>query len=761
MERLEPLSEAAKRSLARHTIWPASIKLVAVADLSIDGSFGESWVVVTDDSLVVTESLHSTKPTSTHRQGGNSKSREWTETRFASYKISDIERIDAENLPTSGMLTATVAGAKVIICRFTNTQARKFGIFAKLFGKVREGQELTDSDFMDDRAPAHCPKCGMLYPDQVRRVCPRCLDRRSLSLRVLSYSRRYKLQIGQILACLVASSALRLLSPWVSGTVLFDEVLGEGGRYYGRVAEIVALIAGTQLLALLISIVQGRINSAVAAEIIYDLKCEIFGAMQRLSLSFFNNKQTGNLMTRVNNDAQHLQYFFHDGLPYFLVNVVTMAGIAVAMVLLDWQLALLVLLPAPFIVFALKRMFPRMWTLFGRRFRRHSAMNSLVNDALTGRRVVKAFGKEASEVSRFEAVNAGVFQVNVAVGRFTGTVFPLVHFAMGLGGLVVWGYGGLQVIGGQMTFGTLITFTGYISMIYGPLEFMTQVVDWWSSCMNSAQRMFEILDAVPGVVEAKNPLRLNPMKGSVSIRDVTFSYEPNKPVLNKINLEIEAGEMVGLVGHSGAGKSTLTNIITRLYDVEEGAILIDGINVKDIAIADLRSQIGMVLQDVFLFSGSIAENIAYAKPGATMAEIIRAARIANAHDFIMRLPDGYDTVIGKRGHDLSGGEKQRISIARAILHDPRILILDEATSSVDVETERQIQEALERLVSGRTTLAIAHRLSTLRNADRLVVLEKGRIAEVGTHAELVKLKGVYYNLLNKQREALRIRGVGD
>lgn len=758
MNRLEPLPDHARLTLARQGIWPADIRIVAMADLSLESAFAQAWVILAHDTLSVVEGPPWASD-DRERFAGRDHVEAWRETRFSSYRLEDIERLNAETLPSGGMLSARIGGTDVVVCRYTNSQARKFGVFARLFAKAKDGQELSDDDFSDDRAPAYCPKCGLLYPDQERKVCPRCLDKRSLFARVLSFAPRYRVQIGLILACMIASSALRLVAPFFSGRVLFDEVLVAEGKYSGRIAEVVLIIAGTQLFALLISIVQGRINSSVSAEIIYDLKSEIFEAMQKLSLSFFSNKQTGNLMTRINNDAQHLQYFFHDGLPYFLVNLVSIAGIVAAMLVLDWRLAVLVLLPAPAIVYSLKHVFPRLWSLFSRRFRRRSAMNSLVNDALTGRRVVKAFGRESSEIDRFSVTNEGVFRVNVDAGRFIGTVFPVVHFVMGIGGLMVWGYGGLQVVHGSMTFGTLITFTGYIAMIYGPLEFMTQIVDWWSSCMNSAQRIFEVLDAVPDVTESPDPVRMERIGGSIALREVTFSYEPNKPVLQDIDLTIEAGEMIGLVGHSGAGKSTLTNIITRLYDVEEGSVLIDGVNVRDIAMRDLRSQIGMVLQDVFLFTGSVAENIAYAKPRATMAEIVRAARAANAHDFIVELPDGYDTVIGKHGHDLSGGEKQRLSIARAILHDPRILILDEATSSVDVETERLIQEALERLVSGRTTLAIAHRLSTLRNADRLVVLEKGKVAEVGTHSELVKLRGVYYAMLNRQREALRIRGV--
>ncbi len=280
--------------------------------------------------------------------------------------------------------------------------------------------------------------------------------------------------------------------------------------------------------------------------------------------------------------------------------------------------------------------------------------------------------------------------------------------------------------------------------------------------MNSAQRIFEVLDAVPDVAESHDPVKLpGGLKGNIELKNVTFSYEPNKPVLHEINLEIKAGEMIGLVGHSGAGKSTLTNIITRLYDVNEGEILIDGVNIKDIAFADLRPHIGMVLQDTYLFRGSIAENIAYARPEASNDDIIKAAKAANAHDFIIKMPDGYDTVLGVRKSNLSGGERQRISIARALLHNPKILILDEATASVDTDTERQIQEALERLVKGRTTIAIAHRLSTLRNADRLVVVEKGKIVETGTHSELLKSEGAYFKMVQKQKEALKIRGVGE
>jgi ATP-binding cassette subfamily B protein len=393
-------------------------------------------------------------------------------------------------------------------------------------------------------------------------------------------------------------------------------------------------------------------------------------------------------------------------------------------------------------------------------FRRGSSLNSVINDSLSGARVVKAFGKEGEEITRFSNTNQNFYKVNLELGNLLQTAFPLLYFLMGSSGLVVWGYGSYLVVKGELTFGSLITFTGYVGMLVGPLQFMTQITNWWSDCMNSASRIFEIMDAIPEVEEKANAIRLPNIKGDVFLKGVTFSYEPNNPVLHDINIDVKQGEMIGIVGHSGAGKSTLTNIITRLYDVKEGQISIDGINVKDLNLKDLHSQIGMVLQDTYLFMGTIAENIAYAKPEATIEEIIEAAKIANAHDFIMKLQDGYDTSIGSRGRqNLSGGEKQRISIARAVLLNPRILILDEATASLDTETERMIQEALERLIKGRTTFAIAHRLSTLRNADRLIVVEGGKICESGTHEELIKKKGVYYTLCQKQREALKLQGV--
>lgn len=717
-------------------------------DLTLDGEFAESWVGIDNQCL-----FHVQPAPAALNNGSNTSQSEWL---FSRYPFGEIEKVRSVRLTGNSIFVLRVGGEEFVLCRHSNSVAKSYAVLAKVVTKIIQGQNITEQDLQEKQYDLSCPQCGRLYPEKNRKICPHCIDRRTIFLRILAFVPRYKWQIIVILIAMGLSVLFNLGAPFISGRVLFDEVLTSGGRYEGRLFEMVLVMAVVQLLALLASILHARVNAQMTAQVVCDLKTDVYAAMQRLSLGFFTSKQTGSLMTRVNNDAMHLQRFFHDGLPYFIVNFLQLIAIVTTMLLMNWQLALLLLIPVPVIVLFVNRAFPKLWHLYSRRHMRDRAMNSILNDTLTGVRVVKAFGREEAEIARFEGRNWGVYDIAMREGRFKATLFPFMSLLMSLGGFVVWSVGGSQILSGTLSFGTLMTFIGYLGMLYGPLDFMTQIVDWWTSSMNSAQRIFELLDAKPEVPEARNPVRIPHMKGHIEIRNVTFEYEPNRPVLRDINLEIKAGEMIGLVGHSGAGKSTIINLISRLYDVNEGSITIDGVDIRDASIADLRSQIGIVLQEPFLFRGSIAENIAYAKPNASPEEIIRAAKMANAHDFISQLPDGYDTVIGRRGHRLSGGEQQRVSIARALLHNPRILILDEATASVDTETEQNIQEAFERLIHGRTTIAIAHRLSTLRNADRLVVIEKGRIAEIGTHEELEKSQGAYYKLLQKQREALKI-----
>lgn len=748
MHLLEPIPPQIESVLKSKGVNLSSLHLLISSDVTLSGEFEQAWLGVDDTFLYI---LRPAEPN--HNGFDESSHAAW---KLETIPLTTIEKAHCINMAGNGLFVLSQGGEDHVVARFSNSAAKRFGTLAKITSKIAQGESVSEDDFYDERQNTTCPKCGRLYPDQNRRVCPHCIDRRTIFRRVLGFVPQYKRQIALILFFMLCGVVLNLVSPFVGGRVLFDEVLQPGGRYEGRLLEMVLVMAAVQLLSLLTSIAHARMNAQMTAQVICDLKTEVYAAMQRLSLGFFASKQTGSLMTRVNSDAMHLQYFFHDGLPYFIVNSLQLIAIVATMLLMNWKLALFLLIPVPAIVFFVNRAYPKLWRLFTRRHMKTRALNAVLNDTLTGVRVVKAFGREEAEIYRFGERNLDMYEVSLQEGNYKATLFPLMSLLMSLGGFIVWSVGGAQVLQGELTFGTLMTFIGYLGMLYGPLEFMTHIVDWWTSCMNSAQRIFELLDAEPDVAEAPNPVPMPRIRGEVELENVTFEYEPNRPVLHNINLHIRAGEVIGLVGRSGAGKSTIINLITRLYDVTEGSIRIDGVDVRDIRIADLRSQIGIVLQEPYLFHGSIAENIAYAKPDASPEEIIRAAKMANAHDFIVKLPDGYDTVIGRRGHNLSGGERQRVSIARAILHNPRILILDEATASVDTETEQKIQEALERLVEGRTTIVIAHRLSTLRNANRIVVVDKGRIVEVGTHAELEAAKGAYYELLEKQREALKI-----
>ena len=471
--------------------------------------------------------------------------------------------------------------------------------------------------------------------------------------------------------------------------MLFDDVLDPAGRFHGHLAELIALLVAVHGIGVLAETIHMRITARVSVSMIYDLKNQIFEALQRLSLGFFARKQTGGLMVRVNHDSMNLNYFFIDGLPFFIVNLLQIVAIVSAMIALNWSLALLLLIPAPFVVLIIRLRLPQLWRLFSRQYRSLAILNGMVEDSLSGVGVVKAFGKEHEEIERFRPANDEVYRSHRHTQRTLATLFPAVAFLTQLGGLVVWAVGGWQVVAGNLTFGVLMSFVGFVALLYEPLRFMTKVVEWWSAAMNSAQRIFEILDTVPEVAERADPVALPAMRGEVELRGVSFGYEPNKPVLHDVDLRVAAGETVGLVGHTGAGKSTLINLITRLYDTGDGQVLIDGIDVRDLRSADLRRQVGIILQDPYLFAGSVAENIAYGRPDASRAQIVAAARAAFAHDFVTTLPSGYDTVIGSRGHGLSGGERQRLSIARAVLLDPRIMILDEATSSVDSATERE------------------------------------------------------------------------
>jgi ATP-binding cassette subfamily B protein len=473
-----------------------------------------------------------------------------------------------------------------------------------------------------------------------------------------------------------------------------------------------------------------------------------------LSLEFFGGKRTGDLLSRISNDTDRLCNFLSTTLVDFATDVLMILMTAAVMIAMAPTLALATLCPFPFIVWMV--VWARRRLLHG--YRQGTVawadLTSVLADTIPGIRVVKAFAQEDREVERFRASNARVLLANDRVNLTWSFFGPLVTFLTTLGLLIVWVFAAWQVSENRITVGVLTAFLAYIARFYARSESMIRIFSNTQRAAASAQRLFEILDRTPSVPEPTKPVHPGRVAGRVELRDVRFKYG-TREVLHGVSLAIAPGEMIGLVGPSGAGKSTLINLVCRFFDVASGAVLVDGVDIRSYPVAEYRGNIGIVLQDPFLFYGTIAENIAYGKPGASRAEIVAAARAARAHEFILRLADGYDSLVGERGQSLSGGERQRISIARALLIDPRILILDEATSSVDSETERDIQAALDTLIQGRTTIAIAHRLSTLRKANRIVVLEHGNVVETGTHTELLGTHGTYARLHRAQLETVQ------
>ncbi|WP_428983804.1 ABC transporter ATP-binding protein [Rhodoferax mekongensis] len=602
-----------------------------------------------------------------------------------------------------------------------------------------------------------CPSCkAPLEPDQEE--CPVCTKvvhtppSTWTLLRLWRFARPYKgqLLLGFVLTLL--GTAANLVPPYLT-MPLMDNVLipFQNGQKIDPMLVGIYMggLLGSALLAWVLSWAKTYILALVSERIGADLRTTTYEHLLRLSLEYFGGKRTGDLMSRIGSESDRICVFLSLHLLDFATDVIMLTMTAVILFSINPWLAVVTLVPLPFIAWMIHFVRDRLRTGFEKIDRVWGEVTNVLADTIPGIRVVKAFAQERREATRFREANKHNLAVNDRINKIWSLFSPSVSFLTELGLLVVWAFGIWQVSKGEITVGVLTAFIAYISRFYGRLDSMSRIVSVTQKSASAAKRIFDILDHVSSVPEPVNPVPMGKVQGSIEVRDVGFRYG-NREVNRGINLKIAPGEMVGLVGHSGSGKSTLVNLICRFYDVSEGAILVDGVDIRSYAISDYRQNIGLVLQEPFLFFGTIADNIAYGNPDATRAEIIAAARAAHAHEFILRLPQGYDSMVGERGQGLSGGERQRISIARALLIDPRILILDEATSSVDSETEKEIQKALENLVQGRTTIAIAHRLSTLHRADRLVVLDRGKVVEEGTHDALMASVGAYFNLYQAQ-----------
>lgn len=733
-----------KAMLEQNAIGQEEAIFSALFDLSDSGEYENGYIVLMSDKLLVLRG-----------QGTGAES----------YRLDEIGKIDVENGIGCNMLTILQGEELQYIARFTNSCLAKMLQLKKGVEQLKRGEDFKPPK----EEEICCPKCGKRYPDPARKICPGCMDKRTVFWRVLGYFKPYVPHFVLMCVTILGTAVLNLVWPYLNGEILYDKVLANEesflrqiglaqGDFVTALLLLVLAMAATKVVLLVFQIIHGVLTAHMVVNVVKDMKKEVFRKMGQLSISFFRSRQTGGLMTRVISDADHITGFFVDGAPYVLVHCLTFIVTLVVMLQINWKMTLVTLLVLPVLLLTNRVLRPKIWIMHGRRHRAERSVNSSVNDNLTGARVVKSFGQETQEIQRFKGSNRRLRDAETHIA-YRRSFFDIVYgSAQSIMDMSVWFLGVYLLLGEQgMELGTLITFAGYVSQLKGPLNFMSYVPNWWAESMNSAQRIFEIIDAIPEVKEAEDPVSLKEPKGEVELQNVTFGYEVTRPVLKDVSLHIKPGSMLGIVGRSGAGKTTLVNLISRMYDVQEGRILIDGIDVKNLSFADLRKNVSMVSQDTYIFMGTVAENIAYANPGAGHGDVLRAAKLAGAHDFIMRMPDGYDTYIGSSGRSLSGGERQRISIARAILANSKILILDEATAAVDTETERVIQKSLQYLVKGRTTISIAHRLSTLRDADYLVVVENGQIIEQGTHEELENLHGVYYKLMQLQTKALAVK----
>ncbi len=619
------------------------------------------------------------------------------------------------------------------------------------------GQLALSSGTAATAPPARCPRCqAPLAPGSTEcKACTPAVEAPPATwvlFRLWRFARPYRWRLALGFLLTIASTAATLVPPYLT-MPLMDNVLIPYQRGVPIEPHTVGLylggLLGAAVLAWSLGWARTYILALVSERIGADLRTQTYEHLLNLSLQYFGGKRTGDLMSRIGVETDRINVFLSLHLLDFATDLLMIAMTAAILASIDPWLALVTLLPLPFIAWLIHMVRDRLRTGFEKVDRIWAEVTSVLADTIPGIRVVKAFAQESRESERFREANRHNLAVNDRVNRVWSLFTPTVTLLTEVGLLIVWAFGVWQISRDQITVGVLTAFLAYISRFYLRLDSMSRIVSVTQKAAAGAKRIFEILDHVSSVPEPASPVALGKVEGRIELRGAGFRYG-NRAIIRGIDLVIEPGEMIGLVGHSGSGKSTLVNLICRFYDVTDGNVLIDGVDVRSVPVAQFRRHIGLVLQEPFLFFGTIAENIAYGKPEATRAEIVAAARAAHAHEFILRLPHGYDSLVGERGQALSGGERQRISIARALLIDPRILILDEATSAVDTETEKEIQRALDNLVQGRTTIAIAHRLSTLRKANRLVVLDRGQVVEVGDHETLMASEGAYFRLYQAQ-----------
>ena len=731
---METLPSEVDIKLQRVKLPEEQVLFQVATDLINEELFGEKWLIATDKHLlfIPTEGVDST----------------------VEVPLTAVQEARTEELVGGGCLAVERKVGEPVLLHYSNSLAPKFAEIAEGIQQLLKGEPL---ELPTEMERTRCEKCGHLLTEKDGR-CIKCTKKRDTFWRIVSYIRPYRLQLALVFV-IMTFAALIDLGPALIAESIIDDVLTPQSNFELLVWLILALL-GIQLLLWFAQVGRAAISNRLGFRAAEDLRTELYRVLQFTPLRFYDKRKVGSLISRMTNDAELLEEYLIYDLPFLLSNALSLLSILVLLSYKNWVLTMYVLLPVLPIVLGGALIWNRMERYWRRWSIKWGRLSAHLNESITGIRLVKAFAQEKREGTRFNQRNDELRQASVVADRAAFVFFTVMNFLMGFGTFFVWYFGGRQIFAGELTLGELFAFNVLLWKLYNPLKWFGDFYNFMIHAYAGAERIFEVMDTP---VEPFNSPDAKPMPqigGRVSFKDVTFGYDPGKPVLKEVDLEVAPGEMIGLVGKSGVGKSTFINLICRFYDIDRGRLNVDGEDIRDIRLEDLRGQIGMVHQEPTLFNVTIAENIRYGKPDATFNEVVRAAIAAEAHDFIVAKPDGYDTKVGEHGGKLSGGEKQRIAIARAILHNPKILILDEATSSLDTPTEKKIQIAIARLVKGRTTFAIAHRLSTLRNADRLVVLDDGKIAEVGSHEELMERKGIFYKLVHTQQATTAVIAVG-
>ena len=640
------------------------------------------------------------------------------------------------------------------LCRFSMSCKNETGEFCKVVNHFIDTGEELEAD-MD--VSGVCPHCGRKYMDGMS-VCMFCEKKTGLIKRVIETLGKYRtpfiLSVIFVLLSDIASAIIPTLNSELVDGYLYDTTSARADIVRG-IAITAVLMGVCQLFKIAFSIISKRQAAIVSTGFAHELRKNVYEKMQRMSLTALSKRTPGDLMKRVDSDTNEVRDFLSDEGLRAVEQILMFIVIVAILCYTNVKLTIVALLPVPVGLLIFRFFREKMHIRYGRQWRSESRLNSLLHDTIKGIKVVKNYGTEEKETERFSKAAAVVRDVGMSNERWWALTQPYIMFIIGCGEYLVLWFGGKMALDGTLTAGELLRFTLYLTYLYTPINWFSRLPMKIARMTTSMAKVFEIIDEPDSM--ALTGEKTAEFENSIDYKNTRFGYKPYDPVLKDINLHIKKGETIGLVGHSGAGKSTMINLLMRLYDANSGSLELDGENVKDFTAESYRGLIATVFQEQFLFAGSVMENIAYAKPEATAEEVMAAAKLANAHDFIMKLPDGYNTNIGENGHRLSGGEKQRLSIARAVLRNPEILILDEATSALDTETEKNIREALDRVTENRTTVAIAHRLSTLAGADRLIVIDNGKIAETGTHDELIQKGGIYAHLVEAQRETARLR----